>query len=194
MPTPDQNERIIRPCDHDDAGALLSIINAAAKAYHGVIPADCWHEPYMSEGELHDELAAGVGFIGCEIRGALVGVMGIQRVRNVDLIRHAYVQPAWQGHGIGHILIEQLRAASERPLLVGTWLAATWAIRFYQQHGFQLVPEDSKARLLAAYWTVSPRQIATSVVLASPAVAVTDAMWLIERGSGETAGAAPGVR
>src|SRR5262249_59467890 len=118
----------IRICDDDERDEIFSIVNAAAEAYRGVIPADRWHEPYMSAGELDDEIAAGVAFWGYELDGALVGVMGIQRVRDVDLIRHAYVLPASQGRGVGGALLERLRAGSARRMLVGTWAAAEWAV------------------------------------------------------------------
>jgi GNAT superfamily N-acetyltransferase len=161
-------EPIIRPCRDDEAGTMLAIINAAAEAYRGVIPPDRWHEPYMSADELRSEIAAGVRFTGCEVDGALAGVMGIQPVRNVDLIRHAYVLPIFQGRGVGSTLMAHLRARATRQILVGTWAAASWAIGFYERHGFRLVSDDAKAQLLRSYWTVSERQIATSVVLAAP--------------------------
>jgi GNAT superfamily N-acetyltransferase len=147
---------------------MLAIINAAAEAYRGVIPSDCWHDPYMPAAELRAEIAAGVRFLACEVDGVLVGVMGIQPVRNVDLIRHAYVSPACQRLGAGSALMAALRERSNRQVLVGTWAAATWAIRFYERHGFGLVPEAVKAALLRTYWTISPRQIEVSVVLAAP--------------------------
>src|SRR5688572_16490670 len=150
---------LLRPCREDDLEAILAIVNAAAEAYRGVIPADCWHEPYMSAAELNREIAAGVRFSGHEADGALVGVMGIQAVRDVDLIRHAYVRPDWQGRGVGQALMEHLRTGRERPLLVGTWANATWAIRFYERNGFRLVPEETKTRLLQVYWSIPARQV-----------------------------------
>lgn len=147
---------------------MLAIINSAAEAYRGTIPVDCWHEPYMPAAELQSEIAAGITFVGCEVDGVVAGVMGIQPIRNVDLIRHAYVLPAYQGRGVGSALIAYLRAQTLRPILVGTWTAATWAIRFYERHGFHLVPEATKALLLRNYWTVSERQIEMSVVLSAP--------------------------
>jgi GNAT superfamily N-acetyltransferase len=148
---------------------MFEIINAAAEAYRGVIPADCWHEPYMSAQELEREIAAGVVFWGYEAAdGELLGVMGIQEVRDVDLIRHAYVRPGVQGRGVGSALLEHLRGLTTRRILIGTWAAAEWAVRFYQRHGFQLVSPQDKATLLRKYWTVSDRQIETSVVLAYP--------------------------
>ena len=156
----------VRPCREDERGELLEIVNAAAEAYRGVIPADRWREPYMDAAELDREIAAGVRFWGAEAQGRLAGVMGIQAVRDVDLIRHAYVRPEHQGRGIGRILLEHLVARAERPLLVGTWAAAEWAIRFYERNGFQTVGEVEKNRLLRAYWSIPERQVETSVVLA----------------------------
>ena len=144
---------------------MLAIVNAAAEAYRGVIPDDCWREPYMPRAELVHEIAAGVAFWGYEMDGALVGVMGIQRVQDVDLIRHAYVLPERQGHGIGRELLAHLQSLSTRTMLVGTWADATWAVRFYERHGFTLVPAKRKTELLERYWAVSPRQVETSVVL-----------------------------
>lgn len=142
------------------------IINAAAEAYRGVIPADCWHEPYMSSEELAAEIAAGVEFSGAEFSGVLIGVMGIQPVEDVRLIRHAYVDPARQGEGVGGALLRHLLGAVPRGrILVGTWAAATWAIDFYERHGFRLVGSTEKDALLERYWTISPRQVETSVVL-----------------------------
>jgi GNAT superfamily N-acetyltransferase len=161
-------ERRIRPCRDDERDAILAIVNAAAEAYRGVIPADRWHEPYMPAEELDGELVAGVRFWGCEDGGELVGVMGIQPVRDVDLIRHAYVAPAFQGRGVGGALLEQLMGGATRQLLVGTWAAAEWAIRFYRGHGFEQVEADRAAELLRAYWSIPERQIETSVVLAGP--------------------------
>ena len=156
---------MLRKCRQDESAHLLGIINAAAEAYRGVIPADCWHEPYMSAAELAAGLDAGGEFWGYEQDGALVGVMGTQVVRDVELIRHAYVAPAWQGHGVGTALIGQLRALAARRMLVGTWSAATWAIRFYERHGFELTEPQVTRRLLATYWRISERQMDTSVVL-----------------------------
>jgi GNAT superfamily N-acetyltransferase len=160
----------IRRCRDDELPAILAIVNAAAEAYRGVIPADRWHEPYMPAHELDREIAAGVAFWGCESDGALVGVMGIQQVGDVDLIRHAYVSPGSQRHGVGGALLEHLAGSTSRRMLVGTWAAAEWAIRFYRRHGFELVSPERKAELLRSYWTIPERQIETSVVLASPAL------------------------
>jgi GNAT superfamily N-acetyltransferase len=157
-----------RPCRDDERAAIVAIVNAAAEAYRGVIPPDRWHEPYMTGHELDSEMAAGVVFSGHEAGGMLVGVMGLQSVRDVDLIRHAYVLPGYQGRGIGRALLEHLRRMSTRRMLVGTWAAADWAIRFYQRHGFELVSPARKSVLLKTYWSIPDRQIDTSVVLANP--------------------------
>jgi len=144
---------------------MLRIINLAAQRYQGVIPADRWHDPYMDSDELTSEIAAGVEFWGVELKAALAGVMGIQQVLDVDLIRHAYVLPAHQRRGIGGYLLTDLCSRKSRPILVGTWAAASWAIDFYKRHGFDVVePEEAKA-LLKKYWTIPDRQIETSVVL-----------------------------
>lgn len=160
---------IIRLCRDDERAAIVSIVNAAAEAYRGVIPADRWHDPYMSADALDREIAAGVVFWGYDQNeGSLAGVMGLQSVRDVDLIRHAYVLPARQRHGIGGHLLRHLRQTSARPMLVGTWAAAEWAIRFYERHGFALVSPARRNALLATYWNIPERQIETSVVLAHP--------------------------
>jgi GNAT superfamily N-acetyltransferase len=156
---------MIRLCTDADVATMDAIINEAAEAYHGVIPADCWHEPYMSRSELQDEIAAGVVFSGWEEAGNLVGVMGLQKVRDTTLIRHAYVLPAFQGRGIGRALLIKLSAEVTGPLLVGTWAAAEWAIRFYVRNGFRQVSPTEKERLLKTYWNVPPRQQENSVVL-----------------------------
>jgi GNAT superfamily N-acetyltransferase len=158
----------IRCCHAEERAAILAIVNAAAEAYRGVIPADRWHVPYMPAAELDEEIAAGVTFSGYEQDGRLLGVMGFQPVRDVDLIRHAYVLPGNQQRGVGGALLKRLRQTSARQLLVGTWAAADWAIRFYQRHGFALVSPERKAALLKMYWTIPERQIETSVVLADP--------------------------
>lgn len=155
---------MIRPCTEADLAAIEAIVNDAAEAYRGVIPADCWHQPYMARSELLAEIAAGVAFWGFE-QDTLVGVMGLQQVRNATLVRHAYVRPAHQGRGIGGALIATLAEKAAGPLLVGTWAAAIWAIRFYERHGFRQVAVAEKDRLLQTYWRVSPRQRDTSVVL-----------------------------
>ena len=141
------------------------MINDAAVAYRGVIPADRWHEPYMPMAELESEIAAGVEFFCARRDGEVVAVMGLQHVKDVALIRHAYTRTAYQGRGVGGELLDGLRRRTERPLLVGTWKAATWAVRFYERRGFRLVSDEEKVRLLKRYWTVSDRQIEESVVL-----------------------------
>jgi GNAT superfamily N-acetyltransferase len=160
----------IRSCHDDDRDAILRIINAAAEAYRDVIPADRWHEPYMPRDELDREMSAGVVFWGYEEDGRLVGVMGLQSVRDVELIRHAYILPGCQRRGIGGALLEHLRHLSAQPILVGTWEAAHWAISFYRRHGFELVAPGYKTVLLKTYWSVPDRQIEVSVVLASPPI------------------------
>jgi GNAT superfamily N-acetyltransferase len=164
----------VRPCKDEEHAEILAIVNAAAEAYRGVIPADRWHEPYMPAQELDDEIAAGVAFWGYEADGGLVGVMGVQEVRDVDLIRHAYVVPGGQRRGVGGALLEHLLAErTGRPMLVGTWAAAEWAIHFYRRHGFEQVSPEEKTRLLSSYWTIPERQIETSVVLARRATLPT---------------------
>ena len=158
----------IRLCGDSDRAAILAIINSAAEAYRGVIPADRWHEPYMSAHELDSEIATGVVFWGYEADQRLTGVMGLQPVRDVDLIRHAYVLPGSQRRGIGGSLLGQLRQLTPRRMLVGTWESADWAIRFYRHHSFELVAPARKIVLLKTYWSIPDRQIETSVVLASP--------------------------
>ena len=155
----------IRPCRDDERPAILAIVNAAAEAYRGAIPPDRFHDPYMPAEELDAEIAAGVEFWGYDDHGELIGVMGIQPVQDVDLIRHAYVQPAAQGSGIGGALLDHLMASATRRVLVGTWAAAEWAIGFYRRHGFVQVGPEEKTRLLRTYWTIPERQIDTSVVL-----------------------------
>jgi GNAT superfamily N-acetyltransferase len=157
--------RGIRPCRDDERAEILAIVNAAAEAYRGVIPADRWHDPYMAAEELDAEIAAGVAFWGYEAGGALLGVMGVQPVGDVDLIRHAYVRPGSQRRGVGGALLEHLARPATRRLLVGTWAAAEWAIRSYRRHGFEPVSHEEKDRLLKTYWTIPDRQIETSVVL-----------------------------
>jgi len=157
----------IRLCSDADLPEVLTIINEAAEAYRGVIPPDRWHDPYMSEAQLRQEIAAGVRFWGFEAGRGLAGVMGIQPVRDVELIRHAYVRPGVQRRGIGAALIDHLRGLSTGPMLVGTWAAADWAISFYQRHGFELVSAARRTELLKTYWNIPRRQVETSVVLAT---------------------------
>jgi GNAT superfamily N-acetyltransferase len=160
----------IRLCRDDEREPIFRIINAAAEAYRGVIPEDCWHEPYMPLDELEREIAAGVTFWGYSVDEALVGVMGIQPVRDVDLIRHAYILPAHQRHGIGGVLLEHLIRLGARRMLVGIWADAEWAVRFYERHGFVQTSPADKLTFLKKYWTVPDRQIETSVVLAKQGV------------------------
>lgn len=167
---------MIRGCGEADFGAIYAIINDAAVAYKGVIPADRWHDPYMPEGELAAEIAAGVRFRGAEQAGELAGVMGLQEMDAnpgwhgpaVSLIRHAYVRSAFQRRGLGGEILRDIMARSERPLLVGTWAAASWAVDFYVRHGFRQVEAGEKDRLLKTYWNIPARQVETSVVLAGP--------------------------
>lgn len=156
---------MIRQCTSADIPVMDAIINEAAQKYRGAIPADCWHEPYMSRDELEREIAAGVEFSGWEENGELLGIMGVQRVKDATLIRHAYVRAAQQGKGIGGKLLKAFSDRVTGQMLIGTWADAAWAIRFYQGHGFKLVPQPAKDRLLNTYWTISPRQRETSVVL-----------------------------
>jgi N-acetylglutamate synthase-like GNAT family acetyltransferase len=161
-----QNNRMIRPCTDADFDSIYAIINEAAEAYRDVIPADRWHEPYMSREELRREIECDVRFWGYEEDRQLLGVMGIQDVQDVTLIRHAYVRTGKRGQGIGGKLLAELREKTARPILIGTWAAATWAIRFYERHGFRLVTPEEKDRLLKKYWSIPQRQVETSVVLA----------------------------
>ena len=153
-------------CTTEQPGRILEIINAAAETYKGVIPGDCWREPYMSSGELEHEVSSGVVFWGYNEGPKLVGVMGIQAVRDVELIRHAYVRPEWQRLGIGSQLLRHIRSRKEAArTLVGTWATAQWAIRFYQRHGFELTSPQVTRELLKTYWAISERQMKASVVL-----------------------------
>ena len=157
---------MIRQCDNSEVELIYSIINDAAEAYKGVIPGDRWEEPYMSKDELQHEIDQGVVFWGYEQDGQLVGVMGIQHLQDVTLIRHAYVRAAKRNQGMGGKLLSSLRQQATRPLLVGTWADALWEIRFYEDHGFRLVSWEEKERLLRKYWSIPERQVETSVVLA----------------------------
>jgi N-acetylglutamate synthase-like GNAT family acetyltransferase len=157
---------MIRRCIDADFETLYAVINDSALAYKGVIPADRWSDPYMSREYLRHELDAGVIFWGHEADGKIVGVMGIQDVQDVTLIRHAYVNTAFRGRGIGGALIAHLKTLAARPTFVGTWAAAVWAVRFYEKHGFRLVSKEEKDRLLRKYWSIPERQTETSVVLA----------------------------
>jgi len=157
---------MIRQCIKHEFEQIYTIINDGALAYKGVIPKDCWTEPYMSRDKLQQEMDAGVVFWGSEDNGKLCGVMGLQSVRDVTLVRHAYVLTANQRRGIGASLLTRLRELTKLPMLIGTWANASWAIKFYEKNGFELVGPALKNRLLQQYWTVSQRQAEVSVVLA----------------------------
>jgi len=159
---------MIRQCHDRDFEIIYSIINDAAEKYKGVIPHDRWKVPYMSKAELRHEINDGVVFWGYEKDGTMVGIMGIQHVRDVTLIRHAYVRPTRQNQGIGKELLSELCRQTDRPILIGTWADAVWAIHFYEKHGFRLVPQQEKDRLLEKYWSIPARQVETSIVLANP--------------------------
>lgn len=153
---------------------MLAIVNDAAQAYRGVIPVDRWREPYMPTDELLREIADGVVFWVAEDDGRLVGVMGIQDKGDVALVRHAYVAPALQRSGVGTKLLQHVQGLARKPLLLGTWADASWAIAFYRRNGFTLVPAGEKDRLLRTYWSIPARQVETSVVLA-------DEQWMTTR-------------
>jgi GNAT superfamily N-acetyltransferase len=157
---------MIRRCDEQDFALIWAIINDGAQAYRGTIPDDRWTEPYMSREKLRHEIDQGVVFWGYEDHGTLTGVMGIQPVQDVTLIRHAYVRTGSQKHGVGSRLLSHLRELTKEPVLIGTWADAVWAIRFYERQGFQIVSAEEKDRLLKKYWKIPERQIETSVVLA----------------------------
>ncbi|MEW6183403.1 MAG: GNAT family N-acetyltransferase [Bacillota bacterium] len=157
---------MIRKCVEDDFERIYTIVNDAAQAYKGIIPADRWKEPYMSRDELRHEIGEGVVFWGYEDESGLVGVMGIQDVQDVTLIRHAYVRTARRNRGVGGKLLSHLREQTIRPILIGTWADAVWAVRFYEKHGFRMVSPEEKNRLLKRYWKIPERQVETSVVLA----------------------------
>jgi N-acetylglutamate synthase-like GNAT family acetyltransferase len=156
----------IRPCEERDIEIIYEIINDAAQAYRGIIPADSWKEPYMLKDELRHEIDEGVTFWGYIENGELLGVMGMQDIEDVTLMRHAYVRTGRRNEGIGGRLLSELRKKTSRPILIGTWAAAVWAVRFYEAHGFCLVSPEEKDRLLKRYWSIPERQIETSVVLA----------------------------
>ncbi len=157
---------MIRVCIDDDFEAIFQIINDAAEAYRGIIPVDRWHEPYMPREELQAEVSAGVAFLGYEKDSELAGVMGTQDVQDVTLIRHAYVRTAQRGQSIGGELLGRIMDQATKPVLIGTWADAVWAVRFYENHGFKVVSTQEKETLLRKYWNVPDRQIETSVVLA----------------------------
>jgi N-acetylglutamate synthase-like GNAT family acetyltransferase len=162
---------MIRASTSADLDAMWAIINAAAQVYRGVIPADRWHEPYMPMEELRREIAAGVEFWVMEDAGRLAGVMGIQDKGEVALVRHAYVAPGVQRKGVGTQLLRHVTKQVDKPILIGTWADASWAIDFYRRNGYAVVTPAEKDRLLRAYWSIPARQVETSVVLA-------DARWM----------------
>jgi GNAT superfamily N-acetyltransferase len=164
------DRNMIRKCTPQDLSVIYEIINDAAQAYKGVIPADRWHEPYMPMEELKREIDDGVEFWGYEEAGDLMGVMGLQDKSDVHLIRHSYVCTKSQKRGIGRKLLRHLEQMTDKPILIGTWADATWAIRFYEKNGYRLLSRSETERLLKKYWKIPERQVATSVVLA-------DAKW-----------------
>ena len=164
----------IRKSAGADFAGIWAIINDAASSYRGVIPADRWHDPYMPATELLKEIASGVVFWVAEEGGELLGVMGIQDKGDVALVRHAYVAPDTQRSGVGTKLLRHVEALTDKPILIGTWADASWAVDFYQRNGFTVLPEDEKDRLLQKYWSIPERQVETSVVLA-------DERWMDSR-------------
>jgi len=177
---------MIRRCTLADVDQLFAVINDAAEAYRGVIPVDRWHDPYMPREELESEIDAGVGFWAAIEGDRIDAVMGIQPVKDVALIRHAYTRTDAQGRGLGTALLAHLRALTDRPILIGTWTSAAWAIRFYERHGFQLVTPEEKVTLLGRYWTIPDRQVEESVVLA-------DARWFARAAEPSAATATSGL-
>ena len=163
-----QKIKMIRKCQESDLNRIVDIINDAAQAYKEVIPEDRWNEPYMSFEELKKEIEGGVVFWGLEYDGQLLGVMGIQDKGDVTLIRHAYVWTRAQKMRIGTKLLQHLESLTEKPILIGTWAVASWAISFYEKNGYTLVTEEEKNHLLRKYWSIPERQVETSVVLANP--------------------------
>jgi N-acetylglutamate synthase-like GNAT family acetyltransferase len=158
---------VIRKSGDEDVGAILAIINEAAEAYRGVVPADRWHEPYMPADELAKEIADGVVFWVAELDGRVLGVMGMQDKGDVALVRHAYVSTTAQRTGVGTRLLRHVEDLTDKPVLIGTWAAASWAIDFYRRNGFTMVSSTEKDRLLNTYWSIPARQVETSVVLAN---------------------------
>jgi GNAT superfamily N-acetyltransferase len=160
---------MMRRCDEQDFDSIWVIINDGAQVYRGVIPEDRWTDPYMPRDKLQHEINQGVVFWGYQDNGILAGVMGLQRVQDVTLIRHAYVRSDSQKQGIGSRLLSHLRELTNDPVLIGTWADASWAIRFYERHGFRMVSSEDKDRLLKKHWNIPERQVETSVVLADAA-------------------------
>jgi len=157
---------MIRRLQREDFDSILEVINDAAQAYKGVIPNDRWKEPYMSAKELKEQIDSGVEFFGLEEKGQTIGVTGIQHVKDVTLIRHAYILTKYQRRGIGRMLLKYLINLAKCPqILVGTWADANWAIQFYEKHGFNLASSKEKDSLLRKYWDIPERQVETSIVL-----------------------------
>ncbi|HEY3706294.1 MAG TPA: GNAT family N-acetyltransferase [Terracidiphilus sp.] len=159
----------IRPCTEGEFESIWSVVNDGAVAYRGSIPPDRLHDPYMTREELQSEISDGVRFWAYEDARGVAAVMGLQDVQDVTLVRHAYVRSERQREGIGSRMLRELRALARGPLLIGTWADATWAIRFYERHGFHIVSHEEKERLLRKYWKIPERQVETSVVLADSA-------------------------
>ena len=172
---------LIRKSRTADLAAMLAIINDAAQAYCGIIPADRWHEPYMPQDELEKEIADGVIFWVAEEDGRLSGVMGFQDKGDVALVRHAYIAPTIQRKGVGTKLLRHVESLAGKPVLIGTWADASWAIEFYRRNGYTVVPNRDKDALLRRYWSIPDRQIETSVVLA-------DSRWMETRQPSPTGG------
>ena len=168
---------IIRICQPGEEKEILAVINDGAEAYRGIIPSDCWKEPYMDARELTVEIASGVVFWCADEEGKVAGVMGLQHVEDVALIRHSYVRRSSQGRGIGTSLLEKLIGETESAVLAGTWESAKRAHGFYVRNGFTLLAQNEWSILLKRYWSISPRQMETSVVLG-------DGRWCTDRGSG----------
>jgi N-acetylglutamate synthase-like GNAT family acetyltransferase len=167
---------MIRLCNEEDFEDIWTIVNDGAAAYKGIIPADRWSEPYMTKEKLRHEIQDGVIFWGADEDGSLQAVMGVQDVLDVTLIRHAYVRTNKRRSGLGGRLLLHLQARTPRRVLIGTWADATWAIEFYQKHGFRLVPARDKDQLLQRYWKIPARQVETSVVLSSEALPLSQAV------------------
>jgi N-acetylglutamate synthase-like GNAT family acetyltransferase len=157
---------LVRRMRESDLVAALTIVNDAARSYRGVIPADRWHEPYLSRDELEREIADGVIFWVADEDESLLGVMGLQDKGEVALVRHAYIAPTVQRRGVGTLLLRHVAALANKPVLIGTWADSSWAIEFYRRNGFTVVSNEQKDTLLRKYWAIPARQIDTSVVLA----------------------------
>lgn len=156
---------LIRQSRQGDLPRIFEVVNDAAQRYRGVIPDDRWHDPYMPQDELAREIAQGVVFWVAEDEGRILGVMGIQDKGAVALVRHAYVASAAQRRGVGTMLLRHVLGLAGKPVLIGTWAAASWAIDFYRRNGFSVVPGAEKNRLLRTYWSIPERQVEVSVVL-----------------------------